>query len=669
MENLVVTFDLKTKSNKTPGLRRRCLIPIMICSLFLCSFFFTIPGFTEGECPDAPWILTSPEKKGPPAEYKDFSCSSRYLTMSDGVKIAIDLYLPEGHAGRPAWPTLLRMTRYGRSFSLHPPYSWFWKNQPYAPDLIRQTPQFFVLHGYAWVEVDIRGTGASFGCRPFPFSPQEIHDGAEIVDWIIQQSWSNGRVGAIGTSYGGIAAEMLLVNKHPAVKAVAPSFSAYDLYTDQAYPGGVHLIWFTDTWGRLNEAMDKNIPGKFFGWEVNLYVKGVRPVDEDSDQQLLAAAIREHDRNFDIRSNARQVIFRDHPIPNYPDKTMDSFSPHTYVEEMRDSGAALYSYSGWFDGAGAQSAINRYQSSGNPGNRLTIGPWAHGGWRNHSPCGKGKKSCFNRHEELLRFFDGHLKEVKKKGTPADAPVHYYTMGEEKWKASCSWPPPATKNVSFYFFADNLLSRESPKDKESFDQFLMKKTVGTGEYTRWKILMGKKFYTLYPDRSERDTQLLCYTSPPLKNSLEVTGHPHIVLFVSSSSTDGIFFVYLEDIDEKGHVSYVTEGVLRALHRKIIHQENDGNKTVRHRTFKHKDALPLVPGKITELTFSLLPTSFLFKAGHSIRVAIAGADKDHFSPLPGGPPEVRFYRSRTSLSRIDLPIVFSSNTLLEESVLQK
>ncbi len=650
----LVTFKVRIPDKAAPVVSRGYLVSGVGCCLFLVFSFFSDSCAAAEKCPDAHWTGPSPVEKKRMAEYKNFHCTSRYLTMPDGVKIAVDLYLPEGLEPGQLLPTLLRMTRYGRSFSLHPPYSWFWKGKPYAPDLIRETPHFFVENGYAWVEVDVRGAGASFGYRPFPFSPKEIHDGASIVDWVIQQPWSNGRVGALGTSYGGIAAEMLLVNKHPAVKAVAPSFAAYDLYADQAYPGGVHLIWLTDTWGRLNEAMDKNVPGKFFGWELNLYVKGVRPVDEDRDKRLLRAAIDEHDKNFDIHFNTRVINFRDDPVPNYPDKTMDSFSPHAYIEEIRASGAAIYSYSGWYDGAGAQSAISRYQASGKDGHRLTIGPWAHGGWLNHSPFAKGERSCFKRHEELLRFFDYHLKGIDN-GFSDEAPVHYYTMGEEGWKAAQAWPPSSLETVSFYLAGDNLLSRKQPDDKNGYDQYLMVKTVGSGTYTRWKILMGKKYYTLYPNRNKEDKQLLCYTSPPLKKGMEVTGAPLVTLFVSTSSADGIFFVYLEDVDERGHVTYITEGVLRALHRKGNHEGHADIMTAGQHTFKHKNAMPLAPGEIAELTFSLLPISYFFKAGHSIRLAIAGADKDHFSPLPGDPPEVRFYRKRTSFSRIDLPTV--------------
>ena len=51
---------------------------------------------------------------------------------------------------------------------------------------------------------------------------------------------------------------MLLANRHPAVRAVAPMFSLYDVYADIAFPGGVHLAWFTEQWSRYNAALDRN---------------------------------------------------------------------------------------------------------------------------------------------------------------------------------------------------------------------------------------------------------------------------------------------------------------------------------------------------------------------------------------------------------------------------
>ena len=124
-------------------------------------------------------------------------------------------------------------------------------------------------------------------------------------------------------------------------------------------------------------------------------------------------------------------------------------------------------------------------------------------------------------------------------------------------------------------------------------------------------------------------------------------------MSSTATDGAFFVYLEDVDEQGHVEYVTEGQLRAIHRKLSVQQPPYVTLVPYRTFNRADAMPLVPGEVAELTFDLLPTSYVFKKNHAIRVALAGADKDHFAIVPDEPPTLTFYRTAACPCHIDLP----------------
>jgi uncharacterized protein len=76
---------------------------------------------------------------------------------------------------------------------------------------------------------------------------------------------------------------------------------------------------------------------------------------------------------------------------------------------------------------------------------------------------------------------------------------------------------------------------------------------------------------------------------------------------------------------------------------------------YHSFKRSDASPLPLGAVTEMTFEILPTSYLFKRGHSIRLALAGADKDHFAVLPGPPPIWRVHRDSVHASRICLPVM--------------
>ena len=248
------------------------------------------------------------------------SRSSFYLRMRDGVKIAVDLNLPQGLKSSDRIPALVRQTRYYRSFDLGWKLQFLTRNWPSPKKL-------FLAQGYAWLDVDVRGTGASFGHWIYPWSPDEIRDGAEIVDWIVRQPWSNGKVGAIGASYDGGSAELMLVNRQPAVTAVAPEFTFFDAYSDLVFPGGIWLQSFSTAWQTLDRALDINYVRTFKSLMpriVRSSYHGVRPVDSDVDRALLSEALREHEHNLDVAAMARAITYRD-DAPWPPSLSLDAF--------------------------------------------------------------------------------------------------------------------------------------------------------------------------------------------------------------------------------------------------------------------------------------------------------------------------------------------------------
>jgi putative CocE/NonD family hydrolase len=226
----------------------------------------------------------------------------------------------------------------------------------------------------------------------------------------------------------------------------------------------------------------------------------------------------------------------------------------------------------------------------------------------------------------LRYFDHHLKEIQT-GIESEKPVHYFTMGEEKWKAADTWPPPGFEPMPLYFAEGRTLRPGDPPAGDGFDTYEVDYSVGSGRASRWVSLVNVSQVRIqYPDRKQQDARLLTYTSSPLEWDTEVTGHLIITLFVRSTATDGQFFVYLEDVTANGEVYYVTEGVFRAIHRHISQETPPYEIPVPYHTFKRQDARPLVPGKVAKITFDLQPISYFFRKGHSIRVAIAGADAE-------------------------------------------
>ncbi len=614
-------------------MNRRWLLHSLILLVLL--LLYVLPGCVAapGNPLDTAWWTDQP---APGKQYRGVVKRSLYLPMRDGVRIAADVYLPKNLGPADKLPTIVSQTRYWRSVHVYFPI-------PLYKEIDR-----IVEHGYALVRIDVRGSGASFGSIPYPWSPDEVRDGAEVVDWIIRQPWSNGKVGAAGGSYEGTTAEFLLTTQHPNVLAVAPAFALFDVYADVAFPGGIQLEWFTRLWQQGNRIMDNNRP-QDFEWYLPLLTSGVNRVDEDVDGTLLQQAIRDHANNINVHEAARELTYRDDVSSG--GFSPDRFSPHSFIAALQATGKPIYSYSGWMDGAYSHAAIKRWLTVKTPGSRLLLGPWDHGGDDQYRPFDKPVKAKFDHYGELLRFFDYYLKDAPN-GLAAEAPVRYFTLVDDVWKAAENWPPPA--DATTYFFRDqHSLDRAAPAEAAA-DEYQVDLTARTGGQARWNSL-GEAVAVQYPNRAEQDRKLLCYNSGPLPADMEVTGHPYVVLYISSTATDGTFFVYLEDVDERGRISFVTEGQLRALHRRLSDATPPYRSPVPfYRTFLRADAQPLVPGEVAELKFDLLPVSYVFRRGHSLRVALAGADADHFLQL-GGAPTIRVYRGGAHASGIVLPVV--------------
>ena len=237
----------------------------------------------------APWLGVLSGQQGLPRN------QALYVTMRDGVKIAIDVWLPASLKPDQEIPTILRATRYWRATDTA-------SGRP-EDDRNFGEAERFNSNGYALVLVDARGSGASFGTRPYELSQEEVRDYGEVVDWIIEQPWSNGRVGAWGVSYSGNTAEMLAVTRNPAVKAVAPLFNDFDNFGHLVFPNSLLTVGFLQAWGERVHEMDMNdicalrdVTGGACA-ELEQQTRGVKPVDNDHDRQQLAAAIRQHASN------------------------------------------------------------------------------------------------------------------------------------------------------------------------------------------------------------------------------------------------------------------------------------------------------------------------------------------------------------------------------------
>ena len=354
------------------------------------------------------WRVTPADyAKTRPAAFAVGPPRSLYVTMRDGCRLALDVYLPQSTASsdapRSKLPTLLILTPYYRRFKL----------RPGAPATTEPSPNagkwrdLFVPRGYAVVVCDVRGTGASFGTRDSFRSPAEREDYREIADWIVRQAWSDGSIGSTGISYVGAAADFLASTGHPAVKAVAPLFAVWDTYSDHYYPGGLLLNRLAETYDELMIALDqdrRDLLGKFAYFKDPNF-DGPQPVDDDPEGRLVRAAVAEHQSNFRMTEFIREFRFKDDALASDPAVTPASFSPYGYCAGV-DPDVAVYSVSGWYDGAGyANGGIARFLTLPNPQAAPAagaVGPRRAHQWLAVARAARARVSAARRGPALLR---------------------------------------------------------------------------------------------------------------------------------------------------------------------------------------------------------------------------------------------------------------------------
>ena len=557
---------------------------------------------------------------------------SLYITARDGTRIAVDVYLPVLEPGIPEserrHPTALQTTRYHRSEETQ-------RTNPELSTIMLEAKRW-TDNGYAFVMVDARGTGASFGTRTGELSHAEIADYGDVLSWIAAQPWSTGRVGAYGVSYSGDTAELMLRLSHPALTASAPLYSDFDSYDDLLMPGGVLNTWFGETWFGLTNALDE-VPGWVekvaAGAGVTLeefratVMPRVNPVDGANGLALRDAAILEHAGNVDSMALLREMPFKD---DREGDVTI-AVMPYAFREEIEASNVPMLVLVGWHDAGTPAGALSRLEGFANH-QEVIVGAWSHGGAFLTDPFLESDPTPDQAQLEehfawQLAFFDRFVRghEPPQRGLKK---LRYYTNGEGAWHEHTPWKSPA-KLKTWFLRQDNALSLEAPTSAAGVgaDEYRVDFELGTGSQSRWNTQSGGGA-VIYPSQQKLDTQRLCYTSAPLENDLRVTGFPRVTLALRSSTPDGAVYAYLEDVAPDGTVTLITEGQLRLIHRKVSSRPQPEALPRTPRSFARADAMPMVVGEVSSIVFDLIPTSVLFRSGHRIRLAIAGHDKDHF-----------------------------------------
>jgi hypothetical protein len=591
--------------------------------------------------------------------------TSNYLTLLDGTRLAYDLILPtkKGVPANRRMPVLFKYTPYGRAWTIFDKKGKFligdfvdWPTQMllrvrrlFAGDSGRILDPLFrdrwlgnvVKYGYIVVSVDRPGTGASFN-SPTPGSMETAAKFEnEIIDWIATQPWSDGNVGMYGDSQQAMVQFAAASSGNPHLKAILPAASDIEMYEAVEYPGGIFNKSFNDLVTRTLPMLD------------NL----ATPVDSDPDGALLAQARQSRvlaNNSQNAIETMVQCPFRDNANQNgvNPWETGDLYS---LVGRINQAHTAVYMTVGWYDLFTADM-FYWYNSLSVP-RRLTVRP------TDHSEV-SSSLADLDYGTEALRWFDYWLKGIHN-GIMDEAPIHYYVQDGPKkgsWQTSDQWPLVTQKLTAYYFGSgksgsvtsvnDGSLVKISPAVAAAADAYTVDYTTTTGAKTRWQAVEERRDY---PDLRAHDSRALTYTTSPLQTDVNVTGHPVVHLWLTTDAPDLDVFTYLEEVDTSGRSTYLTEGDLRASHRKL-NQAPFNNFGLPYNSHLQTDQQLVPTGEPFNLAFSLLPTSYQFHAGNRIRITVAFADAGNFdTPVLTPAPKLQILRDANHPSYVEIPVI--------------
>ena len=407
--------------------------------------------------------------------------------------------------------------------------------------------------------------------------------------------------------------------------------------------------------------------------------------------------------NYDIMEYGKEAYYINAQLPFDNNLTIYDLSTNL-IPKVMDSGIPIYNMGAWFGGF-CRGTFKLYATMKDTNrSKLMVMPNYHVGMSQgfadylgvnpddfywYSDTGK---------QEVLRWFERWLKGVPN-GIENEPPIEIYVMNGEGWREENEWPLARQVMTKLYFGEDGRLDDEETEN--GTDTYVTDYTHNAGFEevdvslifsTLDRETVNDKFYrsrytshafqtpSQLPLRTGKDEKCLTYTSDPMRVDREVTGHPIVRLWVSSTAAYGDLFLYLEDVDEDGNAVLITESPLRIGFAGLVDDDEQINPN------PGVDVLPDLPwhgfedtdyvdgilggGNIVEIVNDFHPTSWVFRQGHRIRISIACADWPNFRLNPhlyagaGDPtnvpgdylaPTITVYRGSGHPSHIELPII--------------
>lgn len=496
---------------------------------------------------------------------------NEWITLKEGTRLAARIWMPDDARPEAPVPAVLEFLPYRKRNGTAP------RDESTYPE--------FAAAGIAGVRVDIRGSGESDGVIDGEYTPRELSDAVEVIEWIASQGWSNGSVGMMGISWGGFNGLQVAALKPPALKAVISIASTVDRYNDDIhYKNGAHL-------------------SAQFAWAATMSAYQSRSPDPE--------IVGERWRDMWLERLEGEPFFMEEWLGH---QRRDAFWRHGSIcEDFDGFPVPALVIAGWADGY-RNTPLKAVQ--GMPGKaKALIGPWVH-----KYPHFAYPKPRTDFHAEAIAWWRRWLCD-EENGAEKVPQVRAYILDGPRpalwreadpgyWIAKNAWSSPETRTLTVD--ASGRLEGNPPEPASG--TALLRSPLDTGT-------AAGEFFTLKPDsempgdqRSD-DAGSLVFDSRALGEEVVILGQPVLKLRLSSSAPLANLAARLVDVHPDGTATRVCFGLLNLAHR-------NGNA----------EPQVLEPGKPVDVELVLDACGYRFAPGHRIRLSLSSAYWPTMLPPP-------------------------------------
>lgn len=572
------------------------------------------------------------------------------IRMSDGTVLKANVFRPADAAGRAITtktPTIVNMTPYTKFVSALAQIA---VNTPVLSDALIGILNLFnfagtpiagvndlrdvlnggmanaftgvdrklVQNGYTQVVVDVRGTGNSQGVWQV-FAQREQQDTVEVLDWVRNQPWTNGRMGMTGVSYSGIN-QLQVASKNPkGLQALFPVVPGADLAADIIAPGGGLGVGFLGPWLALVNIL-KFVP------DVRSMLNGTFDWTWLRDRiqnpavfvpQLLSGVFSPTVEQLDPKT--KELVDKNSPLRAAYRTPLDKITTPTFA------------LGGWHDlFTNTEWRLPTELSSLPKSKKKLIMGDSYHVTVTHDMGGVNQPA---RADVLQKaWFDKWLKDADN-GIDNYAPVTVHRKGGGWWQGD-TFPEPDQKYQRMYLsslpsgsapgsLSDNSLQTAPPK-------IAARRTVGPGLTTLCSNDTGQAMFGLLvfqgcaADNRVAEMNGLTFSSKPVSTSTVVSGPINLHLTTTQDARDAYWSVMVTDVSPDGRSEVISSGQLTTSLGQIDESRSirtaGGDYTAPYYQLDVAQRQLVEPGQVVELDIATHAVSAVLKPGHRLRVDV-------------------------------------------------